>query len=130
MALTLTEQIKLYNGVPKPDETSLAELVSIAGLKHYNWFSENKKETDDETLARAYSDKMSSFAVGFTSTDLSIAKTVTRVLCSVVANTYQYTAIESYNTQQWENLVNDNVVTALEISAGITLGEKTAYNAL
>lgn len=130
MALTITQIHKLFTGMAKPQDASLRDLVMIAGAKHAQWFANNKKETDDGTLARSYVDKMDAILLQMTSRNENTGKNITYNLCVYVANTYNYAAIEAYSTTQWEDMVDNNLVTSLEITAGITNAERTAYNAL
>lgn len=130
MALTLTEINLIYKGQPKPEYTSLRDLVLVAGTRHYNWFMENEKPTDPETLARGYADKMRGITRQLCLLNLDKAKDITYNLIVLSGNTLNYVDVLSYETGDWEALVNNNIVTALEVVAGITDAEKTAYNGL
>lgn len=130
MALTLTEINLIYKGHPKPEHTSLRDLVLVAGTRHYNWFMQNEKVTDPETLARGYADKMRGITRQLSLLNLDKAKDITYNLIVLSGNILNYADVLSYETGDWEALVNSNIVTALEVVAGITEAEKTAYNGL
>lgn len=130
MPLTLTEIQLINNGIPKPEATSLRDLTALAGIRHYNWFEANKAATDPETLARAYVDKMLNVTRQMVTRNVETAKTVTLNLIVTAGNTTNYEDVQAYSTTQWEAFVENNIVTALEVAAGITTEEKTAYNAL
>jgi NADP-dependent 3-hydroxy acid dehydrogenase YdfG len=51
-------------------------------------------------------------------------------LIILAGNLLNYADVLSYETGDWEDMVNYNIVTALEVVAGITEAEKTAYNGL
>lgn len=130
MALTLTEIQKIINGIPKPADTSLRNLVGLAGIRHYRWFEANQKATDPETLARGYVDKMLSTTRQLVTGSIPTAKTATLSLVVVAGSTLNYGNVLEYNTSDWESLVENNIVSALELTAGITTAEKQAYDGL
>jgi NADP-dependent 3-hydroxy acid dehydrogenase YdfG len=130
MALTLTEIIQIYHGNPKPEQTSLRDLVSIAGHRHYSWFEANEKPTDEDTLARSYADKMKAITRQFVQQNETTAKNTTLALIVSAGNVINYSDVLNYNTSDWEAMLENNIVTALEVSGGITSAEKIAYDGL
>lgn len=132
MALTLTEIQKIYDGKIKPEETSLRDLIAIAGVRHHNWFLLNEKSTDVDTLARAYADKLKSVMRQLINRNIEVAKTVTYHAIILGGNKLDisYASMEAYTTTDWEEFVDDNIISGLEVAAGISPNEKTAYNGL
>lgn len=130
MALTQTEIIQIYHGTPKPELTSLRGLVSIAGYRHHIWFEANEKPTDEDTLARGYVDKMKAITRQFVQQNETTAKNTTLALIVSVGNVINYSDVLNYSTSDWEAMVENNIVTALEIAGGITSAEKMAYDGL
>lgn len=125
-----TEVIQLYKGDIKPDNASLRDLVMVQGVRHYNWFIANKKDTDPDTLARAYVDKMIALCSRFVNNDIEAGKLATWNLCVLVGNTLNYSDIANYDTDGWELMVENNAVSAFELASRISNEEKVAYDGL
>lgn len=130
MALTLTEIQKVIDGIVKPEDVSLKDLVQIASTRHIHFFHNEIKETDPDTLADSYKQKMTNLGKNIIIQNESIAKNILFNMIVTIGNTINYIDLENYTSNNWESLVTNNIVQGIEIVANITIAERTAYNAL
>lgn len=130
MALTILEQIKVKRGDVKPSESSLLEVVANVALRHANWFYNNHKETDPKTAAANYQRKKYNIANRVINNDSNVFRSLLHTVVMLAGNIINYTDLESYTDDNWETLVENNILDAFDLVGNITLPEKTHYNSL
>ena len=130
MALTIKQQNNIRTGVIRPEDLTLLDMITIFGFTDSQFFIDNIKETDPNTLAETYKNKMLNVAQKVKQKDGSTLLNLIDALVNVWKNFQDYTVMKTWEYSQWENNVGDHFRSAMEVVAGITTAEKTAYNAI
>ena len=130
MALTIKQQHNIRTGIIRPESLTLFDMVTIFGFTDAQFFIDNAKETDSGTLADSYKTKMLNVAQRIKNKDTTTLQNTIDALVNIWKNFLDYTVIKTWDDTLWENNVGDHFRVALEVVAGITAAEKTAYNGL
>ena len=130
MALTIKQQNNIRTGVIRPEDLTLLDMITIFGFTDSQFFIDNVKETDPNTLAETYKNKMLNVAQKVKQKDGSTLLNLIDALVNVWKNFQDYTIMKTWVDSTWENSVGDHFRSAMEVAAGITAAEKNAYNAL
>ena len=130
MALTIKQQHNIRTGIIRPESLTLFDMVTIFGFTDAQFFIDNAKETDSGTLADSYKIKMLNVAQRIKNKDTTTLQNTIDALVNIWKNFLDYTVIKTWDDTLWENNVGDHFRVALEVVAGITAAEKTAYNGL
>lgn len=130
MALTIKQQNNIRTGVIRPEDLTLLDMITIFGFTDSQFFIDNIKETDPNTLAEIYKNKMLNVAQKVKQKDGSTLLNLIDALVNVWKNFQDYTVMKTWEDSQWENNVGDHFRSAMEVAAGVTAAEKSAYNAL
>lgn len=130
MALTIKQQHNIRTGIIRPESLTLFDMVTIFGFTDAQFFIDNAKETDSGTLADSYKTKMLNVAQRIKNKDTTTLQNTIDALVNIWKNFLDYTVIKTWDDTLWENNVGDHLRVALEIVAGITAAEKSAYNGL
>lgn len=148
--LTLSEQLKIVNDELKPDLVSdlLVDLTHASGINAARDFNPNHKTFDTvdnsdpsnpiakNVDANAYLTKMLNATSKMISADSNGLVSLKIVMVSLISNatfsngTIPITAqlIKDATKAEWEGFINDNIIKALELFAGVKVQEKTQYN--
>lgn len=146
MSLNLSEQLELNAGTLKPNDVSdgILELTHMAGLNAARDFNPNHKvfDTVDNTDplnpipinqdANQYLNKMLSATARMVITDSDGLRSLRSVMTSLIASEGVVTpsVIANATEAQWYGFINDNIMTALELFAGVKVQEKAEYDLL
>ena len=130
MALTIKQQNNIRTGIIRREDFTLLDMVTIFGFTDSQFFIDNIKETDSGSLAETYKNKMLNVAQKVKQKDGSTLLNLIDALVNVWKNFQDYTVMKTWVDSQWENNVGDHFRSAMEVAAGVTSAEKSAYNAL
>lgn len=130
MALTIKQQNNIRTGIIRPEDLTLLDMITIFGFTDSQFFIDNVKETDNGSLAEIYKNKMLNVAQKVKQKEGSTLLNLIDALVNVWKNFQDYTVMKTWEDSQWENNVGDHFRSAMEVAAGVTSAEKTAYNAL
>lgn len=130
MALTIKQQNNIRTGIIRPEDLTLIDMITIFGFTDSQFFIDNLKETDPNTLGESYKNKMLNIAQKVKQKDGSTLLNLIDALVNVWKNFQDYTVMKTWIDSQWENNVGDHFRTAMEVVAGVTIAEKQAYEGL
>lgn len=131
MALTISEQLNIINGVVAPLSNTLEEIVLQVAVNAAQDINDDAKVFDGtlNPLAEAYLRKMLAVADKAISNNLPMASIV-RLLVAIYSDTGSYATVELATDAQWVSFIENNITKTFELSAGVRNAEKTAYAAL
>lgn len=131
MALTISEQLNIINGVVAPLSNTLEEIVLQVAVNAAQDINDDAKVFDGtlNPLAEAYLRKMLAAADKAISNNLPMASIV-RLLVAIYSDTGSYATVELATDAQWVSFIENNITKTFELSAGVRNAEKTAYAAL
>jgi len=143
MALTTTEQLDLMGNVLKPTsigDKTLMEYAHASGLNYARDFNPSHKNfaplgdtpTQAEKDANTYLDKMLSATAKMIISDSKSLAALNGIMASLISEVVSVTSnsIISATTSQWEGFINNNILEAIELLAGIRVQERIEYNLL
>lgn len=131
MALTITEQLSIINGIESPISNTLSELVGQIALNEAQNINDNAKVFDGalEPLADTYLRKMLALADKTISNNLGIDGVV-RLLVAIYADTGTIAEVQAATDDQWIAFLESNITKTFELIAGVRSSEKSKYDAL
>lgn len=131
MALTISEQLSIINGVETPTTNTLEDLVAQIALNEAQSFHDNVKSFDGDAkpLADTYKRKMLVFADQIIQNTVNTAKLV-KLLVAIYADTGTITEVQSATDEQWVTFLENNITKTFELTAGVRNAEKTDYDGI
>ena len=130
MALSIKEQHNIRTEKIRPEGMTLVDMITIFGYTDSQFFIDNAKETDPNTLADSYKQKMIAVANRMKQKDTPTIISLLDGLLNIWKNFQSYTTMKTWNDNDWESQVEGSYRSAAEVAAGVSAAEKTAYTAL
>lgn len=134
MALTIIEEIQIINGIYRPKNVTLAEMIQQAAIGESDNFYVNLKKVDDSThpLAYSYRNKMLSFVSLLVQETNEYTRKLTRIIVSNLAELPEITItnINNATDNEWIGFIENGMLQSIEVLAGITPEERSEYNSI
>ena len=130
MALSIKEQHNIRTEKIRPEGVTLVDMITIFGYTDSQFFIDNAKETDPNTLADSYKQKMIAVANRMKQKDTPTIISLLDGLLNIWKNFQNYATMKTWNDNDWESQVEGSYRSAAEVVAAVTAAEKTAYTAL
>ena len=128
MALTLTQQLNILNGVVAPPSNTLDDLVKQAALVEAVNFVE--KDTTGNTDAASYKSKIESVIRLLYNNASTMTTRLKYILVAIYAPTGDYATVQAAGDSGWETFISNNILESMEEFALVTSAEKTAYDSI
>ena len=136
MPLTITEQIKIIQGIigpPDPDVGTMLKLVTQTSRDTAKTFRDGVKDFDENTYpdASEYKRKMLALCTQAFQGSQSINNALVSTLVTIGASAGDYATIAGYTqNSQWQAFIDSNIFEAFELVSGTTPEEKTEYTSV
>jgi replication fork clamp-binding protein CrfC len=135
MALSVTEQLKILNGVVRPPdiETTLTTLINQTAFVYAKTFQDGVKEFDEQNnlLAARYKDKLLDLVANVHQNNKNIMLSLEKQIVTILAQTTTtYNQVEIASQTTWEGFILNNIDEAFEYISEIRSEEKVAYDAI
>lgn len=129
MALTITEQLSIINGIESPELNTLSDLISQIALNEAQDINDNAKSFDGSLnpLADTYLRKMLALSDKSISGGLATDGLV-RLIVAIYADTGTIAEVQAATDDQWTAFLENNIKKAFELIAGVRSSEKAAYD--
>lgn len=131
MALTLVEQLLLSSGAEAPTSFTLIDAVTHATAIQGTTFYQTHDDPGGSTDAQSYISKYLALVDAAFISNERVLRELTRLMIVQIGEAATNLAqVQGATDTQWANFVQSNINEVIEIAAGITQDEKTAYDAL
>ena len=131
MALSNLEIGYVQQGIVRPLETTLNELVNIATMKHAIYLKNTEKTIDPENeLATICLEKQKQLSARISNKDGSVFSNFYTKIILAMGNIVNLIDLRTASTAQWETNIETHLPSVFDDIAGITTAERNAYNAI
>lgn len=138
MALTTIEQQQIIRGDYGPTTISLKDMVLQACVKAATEFVQNHNTaafdetngTPDNPEANAYASKIIAIAGQVFRADGAKVNYLVRVMVALLAENFDIGQAQNANSEAWDTQIVNRAFRVLELFAGVTINQKTAYDNL
>lgn len=129
--LSTLEQLNIIRGAINPPGTDLGSLILQTGVNIGMTFIDDEKTTTGNEPATRYQNKIRSVASKCIRNDENTIKSLIRVFVTLLGRTNTtYTQIENATISQWESFASNQMLSAFEYYANVTLEEKFEFDNL
>lgn len=131
MALSITEMNYLQQGVVRPLENSLLELVRMMAIRHAQYHKDTEKTVPTENIeATECLNKSNALATNIFNSNSGIFQNLLTRMILKLGNLTDFADLRVYSITQWETFLSNNIAEVFDDVAGITDAERAAYNAI
>jgi len=131
MALSIIEMNYLQQGIVRPLENTLHDLVATQAMRHSQYVSDTIKTPEPENaLALSFVSKSRNTISRLNNRDGGVFNSFLNTMILKLGNLTNFSDLRVYTITQWETFLSDNIAQTFEDVSGITSAERTAYNEL